>query len=131
MDAFKALLIEKGNIIMKQAIITVNLYSFDELSEDAKQYAIDDHRRFLLDIMRPEDFISGDPEYDTPEMLRDAYNSEYDYYEKNDDPIIESIEANEYLFYKSGELAHTTYFYAGPREGEEVLHYQGKEYRIV
>ena len=44
----------------------INLYTFAELSANAKAKAIEEHRRFLLDDMQPEDFISGDPEYDTP-----------------------------------------------------------------
>lgn len=85
--------------------ITVNLYTFEELIEKAKQKAIEEHRIFLLESMQPDDFISGEPEYDTPEELQKAYNAEYDYYLFNDDPIIESIECNEYYFYADGTLA--------------------------
>ena len=85
--------------------VTISLYSFDELNETAKQKAIDDHRNFELSIMHESDFISGDPEYDTPEKLREAYNAEYSYLEENDDPIIENIEANDYLFFSDGSLA--------------------------
>ena len=54
---------------MKKAIITINLYSLEELSESAKSRAIDEHRQFLLSTMSPSDFISGDEKYDTPEEL--------------------------------------------------------------
>jgi hypothetical protein len=85
--------------------VTINLYSFDELNEAAKQKAIDDHRNFELSIMQESDFISGDSEHDTPEKLSEAYNTEYSYLEENDEPIIESIEANDYLFFSDGSLA--------------------------
>lgn len=84
--------------------ISINIYSLDELNEKARNRAIEEHRKFLLSIMCPEDFISGCPEYDTPEELEKAYNSEYEYYLKNDEPIIESIEANEYMFFSNGEI---------------------------
>lgn len=109
---------------MKQATITINLYSFDELSETAKQYAINEHRDFLLSTMSKDDFISGDEEYDTPEKLQEQYDSEYEYYSNNDEPIIESIEINEYLFHKDGQLAHTVHYVAG--YGDD----NGKEFYI-
>lgn len=86
--------------------VTINLYEFNELSFNAQQRAIDEHRAFMLDTMRPDDFISGDPEYDTFEKLAEAYNSEWDYIYENDEPVIESIEINEYLFYANGEFAN-------------------------
>lgn len=85
--------------------VTINLYEFEELNEDAKQKAIQEHRNFLLSVMQPNDFISGDAEYDTPEQLQKVYISEYENTESNDEPIIENIEANEYLFFADGELA--------------------------
>ena len=94
---------------MIQTIIDLNLYSIDELSGNAKQKAIEDHRTFLLYDMRPEDFISGDPTYDTPDELEKAYNSEYEYYSMNDEPIIDSIQANDYLFFIDGSMANVTY----------------------
>ena len=111
--------------------IPVTLYELDELSEGARWSAIESHRQFLLNIMTPDDFISGDPEYDTPEQLREAYNSEYAYYEAADDPIVESIEANEYLFFEDGELAHTVKYVGGPKDGKAYFKTRsGKEYRI-
>lgn len=84
--------------------ISINIYSFSELGEKAQRKAVDEHREFLLSVMRPEDFISGCPEYDTPEELQKEYESEYDYYLMNDDPIIESIEVNGYMFYANGDI---------------------------
>lgn len=95
----------------------IELYSFEELNQDARQAAIEEHRSFLLDAMTPADFISGDPEYDTPEELRKQYNAEYDYYMDNDEPIVDSILANEYMFYKSGIMANVQYIH---RHGERL-----------
>jgi mRNA-degrading endonuclease HigB of HigAB toxin-antitoxin module len=88
--------------------IMIKLYKLDELSEKARQKAIEEHRQFELSIMSPDDFISGEAEYDTPEKLQKTYELEYDYYLYNDEPIIESIEANDYYFYEDGELADVT-----------------------
>lgn len=88
--------------------IMIKLYTLDELSEQARKKAIEEHRQFELSIMAPEDFITGDPEYDTEEEIQKAYYAEYDYYLFNDEPIIEAIEANGYYFYENGEQAHVT-----------------------
>lgn len=90
--------------------ININLYSLNELSEKAKEKAIEDHRIFELDIMSPNDFITGDPKYDTPEELQKTYEVEWKYYSENDEPIIEAIEANEYLFLANGEIFNARKF---------------------
>lgn len=92
---------------------TITLYNFNELETDARRRAIEEHRDFMLYTLAPSDFISGDPEHDTPEELNAVYNSEYEYILNNDEPITESIEANEYLFYCNGELANTCTYTAG------------------
>lgn len=110
--------------------VSVNLYSLDELDEGARWNAIEEHRRFMLEEMHPDDFISGDPEYDTPEKLMETYNAEFEYYENNDDPIIESIECNEYLFYEDGTLAHIIYKFPDREHREMYLKHYGKEILI-
>jgi len=111
--------------------ITIKLYSFSELDKKAKRKAIEAHREFMLSIMRPEDFITGIPEYDTPEELQKTYEAEFDYYAMNDKPIIESIEANDYLFFANGELAHTVR-YCGNHQlaGETHFIFNGVDYLI-
>lgn len=84
---------------------TINLYTFDELSEKAKEKAIAEHREFLLSMMSPNDFISGDIEHDTAAILQATYEIEYEYYCLCDEPIIESLQINEYEFFQNGELA--------------------------
>ena len=109
---------------------SVNLYTFEELSETAKTRAIDEQRRFLLDNMHPHDFISGDPEYDTPEQLEEQYNSEYFYVLENDDPVIESIEANEYMYYASGAMAWIKYKFPNHETREMYIHHDGADILI-
>lgn len=106
--------------------VTITLYQFEELPEKSRQKAIDDHRIFLLETMHPNDFISGDPTYDTPEELQKAYDSEYEYFLLNDDSIIENIEANEYWFFHDGTLANVTTYTAGPNAGKSVFTHHGE-----
>ena len=106
--------------------VSVTLYKFEELSDKAQQRAIQEHRAFLLTIMHPDDFISGDPEYDTPEELQSAYEAEYEYYLSNDDPIIESIECNGYYFFCDGTLANTTTYVCGPNAGRILVDIHGE-----
>ena len=90
---------------MKQ--VTINLYSFSELPESAKQKAIEEHRVFELSTMQPSHFKSGDREYDTEAELQKTYAEEYKYYLENDEPIIEAIEANDYLFFADGNMVQS------------------------
>lgn len=111
--------------------ITIKLYSFSELNEKAKRKAIEAHREFELSIMAPDDFVSGIAEYDTPEELQKTYEAEFDYYAMNDEPIIENIEANDYLFYENGELAHIVrYCGEHPLSGETHFIFKGADYII-
>ena len=82
--------------------VEINLYSFNELSKDARDFAIDKHRDFLLSIYDDSDFD-------------ESFNMNYSKYEKSltEEYIIEEIEANEYLFFFNGELA-------------DIIHYCGK-----
>ena len=111
--------------------ITIKLYSFSELSEKAKRKAIEAHREFMLSTMRPEDFITEIAEYDTPEELQKIYEAEYNYYLFDDKPIIENIEANGYLFFENGELAHIVrYCGEHPLSGETHFIFKGTNYII-
>ena len=112
--------------------VTIKLYELSELSPKAKQKAIDAHRGFLLSTMQPDDFISGDPEYDTQEELQKAYGTEYNYYVMNDEPIIESIEANEYCFFEDGEMAQVVKYCGGhPLAGQTHFTLYGQDYNIT
>ena len=97
--------------------ITIKLYPFSELNEKAKRKAIEAHREFELNIIELNDFENG--------------IIEYDYYATNDEPIIESIEANDYLFFENGELAHTVRYCGNhPLAGETHFIYNGTDYVI-
>jgi len=116
---------------MKTVNVKINLYSFNELSEEAKQKAIEEHRNFELSSMQPNDFISGDPEYDTEEEIQKTFDAEYKYYEMNDEPIIENIEANDYLFFENGELAScVTYCGDSPKAGTTEFKFMNETYSI-
>ena len=111
--------------------ITIKLYSFSELDEKAKRRAIEAHREFELSLMTPNDFITGIAEYDTPEELQKTYKAQYDYYLMNDEPIIEAIEANDYLFFENGKLAPTVHYCgAHPLSGEIHFIFNGVDYII-
>ena len=111
---------------MNKINVEISLYKFNELSEVARERAIEEHRSFLLEIMQPNDFISGDEEYDTEEQLQDTYEREYEYISMNDEPVIESIEANDYFFFSDGELADcTTYL------GTTEFKFMGNIYQVA
>lgn len=110
--------------------ISIKLYTFAELAEIAQQKAITEHRQFMLETMQPSDFISGCAEYDTPEQLADQYNSEWNYIAENDAPVIESIEANEYLFFVNGAMAHIFYTFQNGKERITCLKLHGTDYTI-
>jgi len=75
---------------MKTTNVIINFYYLDELVNEAKEKAIQDHLNFLLS---EEDNVTE----------RDAKWS---------------IEANSYLFYKDGTLAHTVTYTDGERKGK-------------
>lgn len=93
---------------------TINLYEFAELSEEAKQKAISDHANFLLSEGQEYENEAGELVTEYPEELEDAY-------------IIESIEANEYMFFHDGEMAHcVTYVGKHPKAGQTELNFHGE-----
>lgn len=91
---------------MKKINLCIDLYTIDELKGKSRNKAIEEHRQFLLSIMQPTDFISGIKGYDTTESLNAQYQSEYEYCSFNDEPVIESIYCNDYLFFNDGTLAN-------------------------
>lgn len=97
--------------------IKINLYTFAELSDEAREYAINDAIIFL------------DNEPTEYEDENGEIKSEYiNHTEKEAEDF---INANEYLFFKNGEQAHTiTYFGAHPRTGESELNLFGETYKF-
>ena len=111
--------------------ITIKLFSLSELSEKAREKAIEDFRAIELSMMCESDFISGEAEYDTPEELQKAYDAEFKFYEESDEPIVLSIEINNYLFFENGEMARTIHYCGNhPLAGETHLFLNGTDYCI-
>ena len=101
---------------MKQ--VTINLYSFNELSEQAKQKAINEHMDFLLN--------EGEMQENEAGVLETVY---YDEIPENE--VIESIEANDYVFFQDGSLAHcTTYTGKHEKAGITEFNFKGAVYRL-
>ena len=95
----------------------INLYSFNELSETAKQRAIYEHQSFL-------DFMPIEYENEEGEMINE-------WHEHSEEETIESIEINEYLFFADGKMANVTRFCGKhPKAGQSILVFAGQKYAI-
>jgi hypothetical protein len=102
---------------MKTATIKILLYSISELQEQPKDIAIQEHENFLvsqgMEIENEEGKLENIP------------------YNPTKEEIIESIEINDYLFFKNGDMANCTTFVGNhPRAGKTVLNFRGSEYEI-
>ncbi len=100
--------------------IPIKLFRLAELDEDARERALEEHRDFLVTVY-------SDDMYDSSfEMTQEKYENEL-----TEDEVIDSIDINDYLYYASGEMAHTIQFTGGhARSGERILKHQGEEYSI-
>lgn len=95
--------------------IKINLYKFEELSKEAQDRAVVQHKMFL----------DGQP----IECENEDGTMGEEYHEYEEEEVIDSIEANEYYFFADGVLAHcTTYTGKHERSGETELHFHGKDY---
>lgn len=84
--------------------VTIDLYSFDELSIEGKKKAVFEHGAFLKSFDEPT-------------------NRAY---------VIESIRANDYLFFGNGTLAHcTTYVGGHAKAGTTEFHLHGQTFDIT
>jgi hypothetical protein len=92
----------------------VNLYSFDELSEKAKEKAICDHIEFeIYEIGMREDDEEMNPYWEYAQQMERMQTPWFLgqlIYEKAKDMIIDTIKANEYLFFENGELIPVNYY---------------------
>jgi hypothetical protein len=86
---------------MKQ--VTISLYSFSELSKEAKERAILEHKKFLESIRTKDD----------PPKFSRAY-------------VIEDIEIHEYIFFADGELASCTTYVNGPKKDITEFKFHGQ-----
>ena len=102
---------------MKKVTVQIELLSINELNTVARQKAIDEHFNFLCDT--PMEY-----ENENGEMIKE-------YYEPEESEVIESIEANEYLFFTNGELAHITHFTGNhEKSGQTEFYFLGNTYKI-
>ena len=85
---------------------TYEVYTFDELSEEAKDKAISDHIDFWMEIFcndenAPESYKQA---VETCERLQTPWFLGQVVYENAKNEIVEEIKINEYQFLKSGEI---------------------------
>jgi restriction endonuclease S subunit len=81
---------------MKTIKTEINLYSYDELKEKAKDKAFIEHEDFLNQL--GEEF----------ENEEGVLIKEYVKHDKEE--VEDSLRINEYLFFESGEIAHIMHF---------------------
>lgn len=108
--------------------LEIKLYSFHELGREAQRKAIEEHRAFLLETLRP-DFIDGVTDWDDPEKMN-MYRQEYKYIEEHDEYIIENIEINEYTFFADGEICWSCHYTAGPKKGLTEIKIHGELFTL-
>lgn len=91
--------------------VEIQILSFDELSQQAKEKAVLEHLSFLSSI-------------------QDPYQGEF--YEIDDQDVIDSIRLNKYLFYSDGSLADVIHYKGRQqRSGKIILTHDNKEYDIT
>jgi len=102
---------------MKTIKIEIKLYEYDELEEEAKKRAFNEHKGFLDSMEEEVENIKG-------ELIK-----EFVEHEKED--VEDSIRINEYLFFKDGEMADICYF-TGKHEktGTTEFYFNGEIYII-
>ena len=95
--------------------ITINIYSFNELNDTAKDKAINEHGDFMESIGFDYEDEHG--------------NMQMDYTRPSDADIIENIGANEYMFYYDGTLASITQYVGNhPMAGTSEFKLHGQTY---
>lgn len=95
--------------------ITINIYEFKELSQTAKEYAINEHGDFL-------EQVGFDYEDDNGQM-------KMDYTRPTEDEIIDSIEANGYQYFKNGKMVNgCTFVGSHPKKGTTEYKIEGEVY---
>jgi|SRR5690606_28645727 len=98
--------------------VTINLYSFNELNENARKKAIEEHYCFMVSL--PPEYEDENGEMKTEEN-----------YDPSNEEVIDNIELNDYLFYRDGNVACcTTFTDKHPRAGETILQIGSEEYKV-
>lgn len=97
--------------------VKINLYKFNELTEQAKEKAINEAIYFLNN--EPVEYEDEDGKM------------QYEYIEHTEEEAEDFLTANEYLFFTNGETARTvTYCGKHPRAGESELILNGETHKI-
>ena len=93
---------------MKTVTKEFNLYELNELSRDAREQAIMNHINFEVEVMDKESpyygYVEEMERMQTPWFLHQMI------YDKEKESIIDTIKANEYLFFENGELIPLDYY---------------------
>ena len=93
--------------------IKINLYKFDELSEEAKNKAIEE----ALVSLNSE---AIEYENENGEIF-------YEYYDHDESEAEQFIDVNDFLFFKNGTLAHTVTYYGNhPKKGQSEFFLHGE-----
>lgn len=97
---------------------TIYLYAYSELTPAAQQVAFNNHENFLLELGQEVENENGKMVTEYPESIERC-------------EVIDSIEANEYMFYYDGQMAHTvTYTGKHPKSGVTELKFHGETYTL-
>lgn len=95
--------------------VSINLYSFSELNDNAKNRAIDEHRDFMQSF---------------PDQCENEFGElVFEYADYTVAEVIENIELNEYLYFANGILADTVQYVGDhPKVGTSELNFFGEIY---
>ena len=107
---------------MKKINIDLELFSYEELREEAKAKAYQEHEEFIFSC--PPDYENEQGEMVQEDLSKWSCDELKEYVE-------DSIRLNEYLFFRTGELANITK-YTGEHEkrGKTELKFLGKIYEV-
>ena len=89
---------------MKKIIRIYNIYQFDELSNEAKEVAIEDYIEFEIEVYEDDsdsliyDSVQKAEDYHTPWFLNSII------YEDHKEDIIEILKNSKYWFFDNGKL---------------------------
>lgn len=88
---------------MRIAIKKTEVYTFDELSDEAKEQAICNHIECLMEVYQGEDDMIHDSVLEADKLQTPWFTGSI-IYENHKDDVIEEIKINEYEFTVDGEL---------------------------
>lgn len=108
--------------------IKIHLYKFDELEDSAKRQAINSHRYFMIDTLRP-DYFDGLENWNDPEKMK-MYWEEVDYINENDEPVIESIQINDYYFFQNGHMCNCQTYHFDDKTPETIAFIYGEAVEV-